>query len=648
MVTNDYIAYNYIGEVAGLIISGLLFCVMQYTRPKKTYVYKYVYWGNILSIISVLIHISIIAVANNPEKYYNRYIFMGQLLAFLLAYNGILYFIFSYVNMMSVVRRAQRREFIMMYCVLSFIYIIGVILEIASRQFYVVKLDYIDISHFTRFYCCAGIVCAIICFNATLTNLRSVARVIWHAVFFVVPLDLIVLVSQIVLVGPFNTIFSATTYVPVFGLGYILFHATPYDEISGCQSIYSLDAFLSKNIGRRKMFLSYVILSLPGIDAIGVDGTDIALKGVSACRAIESISGKVRMYKVAEDKYVNLVDTRDEQVFNAAVNQVRGVLDGVKADLEVPFNYVMVSAEVLPELENTVKCRQYFEYIAKRFRDKNSSHFYVAKPSDYDEFVEDYEITMTLKDIRNRLDPDDDRIMIFAQPIYSVKTGSFRVAEALTRLKLGDRIVYPDKFIPIAEESGTVHAITCIVVEKVCRSIQDFEEFYDFDAISVNCSSKELSQEGMNTDLLDIIEKYDIDARRLRLEVTESAMFENYETANENMVTLTRAGIQFYLDDFGTGYSSLERVMNCPFKTIKFDRTLLYKSLDDNRMNDILTYMIEVFKKNGFVTLVEGVEDETQSQFSLERGFEYIQGFHYAKPEPIENMRSYFSRKKKF
>ena len=102
------------------------------------------------------------------------------------------------------------------------------------------------------------------------------------------------------------------------------------------------------------------------------------------------------------------------------------------------------------------------------------------------------------------------------------------------------------------------------------------------------------------------------------------------------------------MDDFGTGYSSFERVMNCPVKTIKFDKALLYKSLDDNRMDDIMSYMIEVFKKNGFVTLIEGVEDESQSQYSMERGFDYIQGYHYAKPEPIENMKKYFSRKNKY
>ena len=186
------------------------------------------------------------------------------------------------------------------------------------------------------------------------------------------------------------------------------------------------------------------------------------------------------------------------------------------------------------------------------------------------------------------------------------------------------------------------------MINKVCKAIEQLSEFYDFDAISVNISSKELSNPTMYQDFLDIIEKYDIDMGKIRMEITETAMFENYDMAQRNMEILDKEGIQLYLDDFGTGYSSLERVINCPVKTIKFDKTLLYKSLDDNRMDDILTYMIEVFKKNGFVTLVEGVEDESQQQFSVDKGFDYIQGYHFAKPEPIEELKNFFSRKSKF
>ncbi|MBQ3797004.1 MAG: EAL domain-containing protein [Butyrivibrio sp.] len=626
----------------------LLLAVMTYTKPKKTYVYKYVFYGIVCSIISIIVNLSILVVANHPEKYYNRYVFMGQLLLFLLLYNAILYFIFSYVNMMSIVRRSQRREFLMMYGLLSLIYLIGVVIEIASRGLYTMTLEGIDIDHFTRFYTGAGVVCALFCFNATLSNKKNVSRVIWHAVLAFVPIDFVILITQMASLTRFHAVFTAITYVPVFAVGYMLFHSYPYDEITGVQSIYALNAFLFKNLGKRKPYIAYTKLIFPGIDNLVIERDDTLLRGVSACRSIEAINNKIKIYRVADNKYVNVIDTEDEKDFQKYINRIRGIMDSLKAELHMPVNYLMVAGQLQPELDNPIKCRQFFEFITRRFEDQNSSHFYIVKPSDYDAFNEFYEISKTLEDIRNKLDLDDERIVVYAQPIYSVDTGSFKVAEALTRLKLGDRMINPDAFIPIAEAGGTIHAITCIVLNKVCRVIESIEEFYDFEAISINVSSKEISQQNAHKELFDIINRYEFDVSKIRLELTESAMLESYEIANDNMQALTRAGVQFFLDDFGTGYSSLERVMNCPFKTIKFDRTLLYKSLDDERMNDIMSYMIEVFKKNGFVTLVEGVEDESQNQYSVEHGFDYIQGYHYAKPGPIEDVKKYFNRKAKF
>ena len=640
--------YSFIGEVAGLVVAVLLLGVMLYTKPKKTYVYKYVFYGTVCSILSILVNMSIIIVANNPVKYYNRYIFMGQLILFLLLYNAILYFIFSYVNMMSIVRRNQRKEFILMYLLLTTLYLIGVIIELAATGLYKMSLDGILIDNFTRYYAGAGIVCAVFCFNATLSNRKNVSRVISHAVFILVPVDFLVLVIQMVTVARFHSVFTALTYVLVFALGYMLFHSYPYDEITGAQSIYALNAYLHKNIGKKNTYLIYVKLLFPGIDNLVIERDDIMFKGVAVCRAIESLSSKVKIYRVAEDKYVNVIDTENEKEFNRCTNQIRGIFDSLKAELTVPINYVMIAGQLQPELNEPVKVRQFFEFIARRFKDQNASHAYFVKPTDYDSFTDNYEITSTLEDIRNKLDLDDERVVVYAQPIYSVETGSFRVAEALTRLKLGDRMISPDVFIPAAEASGTIHALTCIVLNKVCKVIESIEDYYDFDAISINISSKEISQPNAHIELFDIINKYDFDMSRIRLELTESAMFESFEVAAENMNFLTRAGIHFYLDDFGTGYSSLERVMDCPFKTIKFDKSLLYKSLDDDRMDDIMTYMIEVFKKNGFVTLVEGVEDESQSQYSMEHGFDYIQGYHYAKPGPIEDVKKYFNRKAKF
>ena len=647
MLTNTFIQYNYTAEYATILISLMALVAIFYSKPKMTYVFRYIVAGLFWSILTSVFQIMILRMSNFPELYYNRHLLILLMIGFLISYNAVLFLIFAYVNMMSMHRRYQRREFYMMYTVLALMYTVGIIIEIASGVIFNVEVGGIDVSHFIRYYSFAGMVCAVICFYATVTNRKDISRIVWKTVCIIVPLEIVLLGSQIVFLH-MHVVFTGLSYSLVFVFAYLLFHAETYNELSGCQGINALDQYIKKLCGKKTFYLVYVYFVFPTSESFVAEGEDMAEKGIQACRTVEAISPNIRMFQVAEDKFVNVIVNSTEKEARNYVNQIRGVFDWLKADVKIPFNYMMIFGEVYKELDDVVKVRQFYDYVSNRFSDQNSSYFYTTTTDDIKEFNEYFEISRTLKDIRNAVDENDERVLVYAQPIYSVEKDSFRGAEALMRLKIGDRIITPDKFIPIAEQTGCIHILSCIIINKVCQTIELLAEFYDFDSISVNISSKELSNPNMYQDFLDIIEKYDIDMTKIRMEITETAMFENYDMANRNMEILDKEGIHLYLDDFGTGYSSLERVINCPVKTIKFDKTLLYKSLDDNRMDDILTYMIEVFKKNGFVTLVEGVEDESQRQFSVDKGFEYLQGYHYAKPEPIEELKNYFIRKNKF
>jgi len=250
-----------------------------------------------------------------------------------------------------------------------------------------------------------------------------------------------------------------------------------------------------------------------------------------------------------------------------------------------------------------------------------------------------------LRRIKRADNLDDEHVLCFAQPIYNVEHKSFRTAEALMRLQLDGKMIFPDKFIPAAEQTNCIHALTRIILNKVCKKIAELSDEYDFDAITVNCSTIELSDPDLPEDLLGIIRANGIDSSKICLELTESAMFEDYTVFMTNITKLRAAGVQFYLDDFGTGYSNLERVLTCPFKTIKFDKSLLYKSMKDAVVRDLLVSMVEIFKKQGFQLLIEGVEDEQQSAYSIEKGFQYIQGYRYSKPLPIDRLTEFFTKK---
>ena len=111
-----------------------------------------------------------------------------------------------------------------------------------------------------------------------------------------------------------------------------------------------------------------------------------------------------------------------------------------------------------------------------------------------------------------------------------------------------------------------------------------------------------------------------VDPSSIRIELTESAMFDNFKLVYKNMKILTEWGICFYLDDFVTGYSNLERIFSCPFHTIKFDKSLLYKAMDDNGMKDLIARMLRIFREKGFHDLIEGVETDIQNAFCQENG----------------------------
>ncbi|MBQ8030045.1 MAG: hypothetical protein IJ260_00700, partial [Butyrivibrio sp.] len=224
MLTDIFIPYNYTGEYASIMISILALVTIFYSKPRKTFVFRFVIAGLFWSILSSALQIIILKIANNPENLYNRYLFMTLILGFLIAYNAVLFLIFSYVDMMSIHRRGQRKEFFLMYTVLALLYTIGAIIEIASGRIYIMQVNGIDLSHFIRFYSFAGIVCSIICLYASVTNRKDISRIVWKTVCIVVPFEIVLLGIQILLLQS-HVVFTGLSYSLVFMFAYLLFHA---------------------------------------------------------------------------------------------------------------------------------------------------------------------------------------------------------------------------------------------------------------------------------------------------------------------------------------------------------------------------------------------------------------------------------------
>lgn len=240
----------------------------------------------------------------------------------------------------------------------------------------------------------------------------------------------------------------------------------------------------------------------------------------------------------------------------------------------------------------------------------------------------------------------NDRFEIYYQPLYTVCDGSFTEAEALLRLKgPNGSYIPPDQFIPVAEESGQIVEIGCIVLRHVCGYIRHLLSCHiDIETISVNLSVLQLLAEDAVPRLLGIIRDSGISPNRILFEVTESVLIPDCTLIAEKITALRNAGVQFALDDFGTGYSNITNVINLPFDAVKIDKSLIWDSVKNRRCNIMIRELTRTFRRINLTVTAEGVETEEHDRFVRQCGCDKIQGFRYARPLPVSRAEDYFGR----
>lgn len=241
---------------------------------------------------------------------------------------------------------------------------------------------------------------------------------------------------------------------------------------------------------------------------------------------------------------------------------------------------------------------------------------------------------------------NERKFKVVYQPIYSVETQKFSQSEALVRLndeKYGN--ISPAVFIPVAEKNGTINKIGEIVMEEVCKFVSS-EEFRDseLEYIEVNLSIMQCMNRNLVTSLMNILSKYDVKPKYINLEITETATASVQDIVYDNINKLWLKGFRFSLDDFGTGYSNIARLSQLPFSIIKFDRTLTMIGNND-KLNIIIKNLMRAFKETNAKIVVEGIEDKVTLDQFTSLGCDYIQGFYFSKPLPLDDFVSFIKEK---
>lgn len=633
--------YNVTAEIFSLITCSFLIFLMIYSNPRKTSSYRIIYCGALISLAAIISQLALIYCVSHSETY-SVQLCIGISLLFLALYFIIITSLYIYISFLSSKIYNHRKGLHYMLTAFTIVYAVGVVWFYSQKTNYITEDNIISIDAFINFYLMYGILTCFLCLFTVLHNQNTIPTVVNKYALVFISVDFLMLTVQFVTK---NAIFTSLTYVLPFMIYYILFHSNPYDELIGCQNQNSFDARFSDSVAMKRNFL-VVYLNFPQLKNVNYAAHNEKIEETAAnvCRKIEQQHHMVHIYRLNNIDFAMILYIKDEDKIKQFLNNVEKCLIDNLHYSSYNINYKIVAIPNNPVISTVHKLNSMSDYLLDKINNKTGNQCYLATDKDYREFHENYKVEQLLLDIRNQNNLNDKRVLCYAQPIFSVNENSFRTAEALMRLSLDGTIIYPDKFIPLAEKNNCIHTLTMIMINKVCQTIKEFESKYDFDAITVNCSSSELSNRDLFDELMNIINTNGIKPQHIRLELTESAIFDDFNMVINNMEKFNKSGIKFYLDDFGTGYSNLERIIGCPFYTIKFDKSLLYKSIDNSAVSDIVSHLTSVFKKQGFVLLIEGVENDEQADYSINKGFDYIQGYKYAKPQPVIKLKDYFNK----
>ena len=241
-----------------------------------------------------------------------------------------------------------------------------------------------------------------------------------------------------------------------------------------------------------------------------------------------------------------------------------------------------------------------------------------------------------------------DRVLVYLQPIYSTKEKRFVSAEALCRLlDENGNIIPPSSFISIAEKNGIINKLDEIVFDKVCKFIakNDMDEL-GLKYIETNLSVVQLSDYELANKYLEIIERNKIDTKYINLEITETAGIEQINSLMDNLQKLKSNGISLSLDDYGTGYSNLNYVVSMPVQIIKFDKKMTDEYFAGSKAKFVMDYSIRMFKAMDLKIVSEGVETKLQLDSLAELGVDYIQGYYFSKPLPMDEFIEFIKSKK--
>jgi diguanylate cyclase (GGDEF)-like protein/PAS domain S-box-containing protein len=238
-------------------------------------------------------------------------------------------------------------------------------------------------------------------------------------------------------------------------------------------------------------------------------------------------------------------------------------------------------------------------------------------------------------DLRGALPRDEFRLHY--QPVIDLASGAIVGAEALLRWQHGKRgLVGPDKFIPLAEETGLIRDIGIWVFETGCRQLAAWQAAGHRLTLAINVSVRQLPDALSTNYILATLQRHGLSPRQIVLEITEGALLADSASIQEWFIAAGQAGLQLAIDDFGTGYSSLAYLKRFPVHHVKIDKGFVRDVVENPADRALVEAILAMAHSLGLSVVAEGVESADQASLLQARACELAQGFFYSRPVAAE------------
>ncbi len=300
-------------------------------------------------------------------------------------------------------------------------------------------------------------------------------------------------------------------------------------------------------------------------------------------------------------------------------------VEGVDLDVEGSIG-VVVSGEHGQNVISLIQHADIAMYVAK------TQHLGVFA---YDPSIDEHSASKLalVGDLRRGLECDE--LVLYYQPQVSASTGALVGAEALARWQHPLKgLVMPDDFIPVAERTGLINPLTRRVLDIALAQARTWIDQGRPLPIAVNLSVRNLHDENFVDLIAQLLDDYDVPARLLELEVTESAIMIDPERARQTMEKLSALGIRLSLDDFGAGYTSLSQLKDLPITDLKIDKSFVMSMAHDAKDSLIVQSLISLGHNLGLTMVAEGVESAELLAALAGLGCDVAQGHHISEPIP--------------